>query len=165
MRNFTRRRCCRRSASPSSPIPATRRTSTRRRRSQSARGLALSTRALAYGEKIVYSGPVYKDAKFDGEKATLTFDHVGGGLVAKDGELVGFIAAGADNVFHPAKATIKGDTVVVTSDKVDKLAAVRYGWVNFAKPTINLFNKDGLPATPFRTDDLPLTTRDQPKKK
>ena len=124
--------------------------------------LALNARALAYGEKIEYLGPVFKAAKFDGATATLSFDHVGSGLEAKGGELVGFTAAGADGVFHPAKAEIKGDTVVVTSDKVEKPAAVRYGWVNFAKPTLNLFNKDGLPATPFRTDDLPLTT--MPKK-
>jgi sialate O-acetylesterase len=124
--------------------------------------LALNARALAYGEKIVYSGPVFKDAKFDGASVTLTFDHVGGGLVAKDGELTGFTVAGEDKVFHPAKATIKGDAVVVTSDKVSKAVAVRYGWVNFAKPTLNLFNKEGLPASPFRTDDFPLTTA--PKK-
>lgn len=125
--------------------------------------LALNARALAYGEKIEYLGPVYKEAKIDGATATLSFDHVGGGLVAKDGDLTGFTVAGEDKVFHPAKATIKGDTVVVTSDKVPAIKAVRYGWVNFAKPTINLFNKDGLPATPFRTDDFPLTT--EPKKK
>jgi sialate O-acetylesterase len=126
--------------------------------------LALNARALAYGEKLVYSGPVYKAAKYDGATATLSFDHVGGGLEAKGGELVGFTVAGADNVFHPATATIKGDTVVVTSDKVEKAAAVRYGWVNFAKPTLNLFNKEGLPASPFRTDELPLTTVPKAKK-
>jgi sialate O-acetylesterase len=126
--------------------------------------LALNARAPAYGEKLEYLGPVFKDVKFDGGTATLSFDHVGGGLVAKDGDLTGFVAAGTDNVFQPAKATIKGDTVVVTSDKVDKITAVRYGWVNFAKPTLNLFNKEGLPATPFRTDDLPYTTAPKPKK-
>ncbi len=124
--------------------------------------LALNARALAYGEKIVYSGPVFKDAKFDTGTATITFDHVGGGLVAKDGDLTGFTVAGKDGVFHPAKATIKGDTVIVTSELVPNPTAVRYGWVNFAKPTLNLFNKEGLPATPFRTDDFPLTTA--PKK-
>lgn len=126
--------------------------------------LALNARALAYGEKIEYLGPVFKQAKFDGPMATLSFDHVGGGLVAKDGDLTGFTAAGDDGVFHPAKAVIKGDTVVVTSDKVPMIKAVRYGWVNFAKPTLNLFNKEGLPATPFRTDDLPLTTMPKNKK-
>ena len=120
--------------------------------------LALAARALAYGEKVEYSGPTYKEAKFDGPTATVTFDHLGGGLMAKDGDLTGFTMAGEDKVFHPAKAVIKGDTVVVTSDKVEKPVAVRYGWANFAKPTLNLFNKEGLPASPFRTDEFPLTT-------
>jgi sialate O-acetylesterase len=126
--------------------------------------LALNARALAYGEKLEFSGPIFKDAKFDGATATISFDHVGGGLTTKDGDLTGFTVAGADGKFVPAKATIKGDTVVVTSDKVEKVTAVRYGWVNFAKPTLNLFNKDGLPASPFRTDDLPLTTAPKDKK-
>ncbi|MCI0703150.1 MAG: sialate O-acetylesterase [Planctomycetia bacterium] len=125
--------------------------------------LALNARALAYGEKIVYSGPVFRVAKLEGATATLFFDHVGGGLVSKDGELTGFTVAGEDGKFTPAKAVIKGDTVVVTSDTVKDIKAVRYGWVNFAKPTLNLSNKEGLPATPFRTDDFPLTTI--PKKK
>lgn len=125
--------------------------------------LALNARALAYGEKIEYLGPVYKSAKFEGGTATLTFDHVGGGLVAKDGDLVGFTIAGKDGKFVPAKATIKGETVVVSAEGVAEPAFVRFGWVNFAKPTLNFFNKEGLPASPFRTDDLPLTT--MPKKK
>jgi len=125
--------------------------------------LALAALGIEYGKKIAFSGPLFKEAKFDGSTATLTFDHVGGGLVSKDGDLTGFTVAGEDNVFVAATATIKDDTVVVTSDKVKKVTAVRYGWVNFANPTLNLWNKDGLPATPFRTDDLPYTT--QPKKK
>jgi len=124
--------------------------------------LAIAALGIEYGKKIEFSGPVFKEAKFEGSAATLTFEHVGGGLVAKGEELVGFTAAGADGVFVPAKATIKGDSIVVTSDKVEKITAVRYGWVNFAKPTLNLFNKDGLPASPFRTDDTPYTTA--PKK-
>jgi sialate O-acetylesterase len=125
--------------------------------------LALNARALAYGEKIEYLGPVYKSVKIESGTATLSFDHVGGGLVAKDGDLVGFTVAGEDMKFHPAKAEIKGDTVVVTSEMVKDIKAVRYGWVNFAKPTLNFFNKEGLPATPFRTDDFPLTTMPKPK--
>ncbi len=124
--------------------------------------LALAALGIEYGKKIEYSGPVFKEAKFDGATATLTFDHVGGGLVAKGDELAGFTVAGADGTFVPAKATIKGESIVVTSDKVEKVTAVRYGWLNFAKPTLNLFNKEGLPATPFRTDDTPYTTA--PKK-
>jgi sialate O-acetylesterase len=129
--------------------------------------LALSARALAYGEKIEYLGPLYKAAKFEGGKAVIRFDHVDGGLVAKGGELTGFTVAGPDKEFHPAKAVIQGDTVVVSSDEVSTPTAVRYGWVNFAKPTLNLFNKQGLPASPFRTDDFPLTTdpKNAPPKK
>ncbi len=128
--------------------------------------LALAALGIAYQKKIEYSGPVFRSMAVQGNTAVLSFDHVGGGLVAKDGELTGFTVAGPDGVFHPAKAEIKGDTVVVSSDKVPQPVAVRYGWVNFAKPTLNLFNKEGLPATPFRTDDLPLTTdpKNAPKK-
>lgn len=105
-----------------------------------------------------------KDVKYASGAATLTFTHVGGGLVAKDGDLVGFQIAGKDGKFVPAKATIKGDTVEVKNDMVAEPTAVRYGWVNFSKPTLNFFNKEGLPATPFRTDDEPYTTRPKPKK-
>jgi sialate O-acetylesterase len=121
--------------------------------------LALNARALAYGEKIEFSGPIYKEAKFENGAATLSFRHIGGGLVAKDGDLVGFTIAGKDGKFLPAKAVIKGETVVVTNENVPEPTAVRYGWVNFANPTLNLFNKDGLPASPFRTDDEPYTTK------
>jgi sialate O-acetylesterase len=126
--------------------------------------LALAARALAYGEKIVHSGPIYKDVRFDAGAATISFDHVGGGLVAKGGDLVGFTVAGKDGKFHAAKAEIKDDTVVVISEHVPNPVAVRYGWVNFARPTLNLFNKEGLPASPFRTDDFPLTTDKRPRK-
>jgi sialate O-acetylesterase len=125
--------------------------------------LALAALGIEYGKKIEYYGPMFKDAKFDSGAATLSFTHVGGGLVAKGGDLVGFTVAGKDGKFAPAKATIKGDTVVVSSEQVPEPTAVRYGWVNFANPTLNLFNKDGLPASPFRTDDAPYTT--QPKSK
>ena len=120
--------------------------------------LAISALGIAYGKKIEILGPQFKSLSTEGNKAVLTFDHVGGGLVAKGGDLTGFAVAGDDNVFHPAKAEIKGDTVVVSSEKVEKVKSVRFGWVNFAKPTLNFFNKDGLPASPFRTDDLPYTT-------
>lgn len=123
--------------------------------------LALAALGIEYGKKIEYYGPVLKNAKFASGTATLTFTHVGGGLVAKDGDLVGFTLAGKDGVFHPAKAVIKGDTVVVSSDMVAEPTAVRYGWMNFSKPTLNFFNKAGLPATPFRTDSTPYTS--QPK--
>jgi sialate O-acetylesterase len=124
--------------------------------------LALGALGIAYGKKIDYSGPVFRSMRVEGDKAVLSFDHVGGGLVARDGELNGFTVAGPDKVFHPAKAEIKGDTVVVSSEQVSQPVAVRYGWVNFAKPPLNFYNKADLPATPFRTDDFPLTT--MPKK-
>ena len=112
--------------------------------------LALAARALAYGEKIEYSGPVFRKVKFSGDKATLYFDHLGGGLVAKDGALMGFTMAGNDKKFEEASAVIEGNTVVVQCPKVANPVAVRYGWENV--PKVNLFNKEGLPATPFRSD-------------
>ena len=112
--------------------------------------LALAARAMAYGEKVEYSGPVYDSLKIDGTNAVLRFTHLGGGLIAKDGELKGFAIAGADKVFHPAQAKIVGQTVVVNSSEVPQPIAVRYGWANV--PEGNLFNRTGLPASPFRTD-------------
>lgn len=112
--------------------------------------LALAARAMAYGEKIEYSGPLYASMKVSGDAIELSFKHVGGGLVAKDGDLKGFTIAGADGKFVPAKALIKGDKILVSADEVKSPKAVRYGWANV--PDVNLFNKDGLPASPFRTD-------------
>ena len=112
--------------------------------------LALAARALAYGEKIEYSGPVFASMKIDGTNVVLHFTHLGGGLAAKDDELKGFTVAGADEVFHPAQAKFVGTTVVVNSRAVPQPVAVRYGWANV--PEGNLFNHVGLPATPFRTD-------------
>jgi len=119
--------------------------------------LALAARALAYQQNIVYSGPEYHDMKVDGDRIILSFKHVGGGLVAKDGDLKGFTICGKDRTFVPAQAKIVGDTVVVSSPEVKEPVAVRYGWLNF--PEVNLFNKEGLPATPFRTDDFEMITR------
>lgn len=112
--------------------------------------LALAARALTYGDQIEYSGPVYRASKTRGKEIVLAFTHVGGGLVAKDGDLKGFTIAGADKKFVPAKAVIQGKTIVVSSPDVAAPVAVRYGWVNV--PDVNLFNKEGIPATPFRTD-------------
>jgi sialate O-acetylesterase len=148
--------------------------------------LALIARARTYGEKIVYSGPLYKSAKFQDGKVILSFDHVAGGLVgkeiiptlprkSKDGSvssawrvkegssgvpLVGFTICGKDKVFQTAFAEIVGDTVVASCTKVDAPIAVRYGWADH--PICNLYNGAGLPASPFRTDDFPGIT--QPKK-
>jgi sialate O-acetylesterase len=114
--------------------------------------LALAARAIAYHERIEYSGPVYKRMKIEGDKIILTFDHAGGGLSARDGDLTGFAIAGADQKFFWGLADIKGNTVVVHSPLVGQPVAVRYGWADY--PMVNLWNKAGLPASPFRTDDF-----------
>lgn len=120
--------------------------------------LAIAARKLAYGEELEHSGPELRGAKFDGGQATLTFDHVGGGLEARGGELTGFTLAGEDRKFHEAEAKITGaDTIVVSSASVPHPVSVRFGWADF--PVVNLWNKAGLPATPFRSDDFPAITR------
>jgi sialate O-acetylesterase len=111
--------------------------------------LALAARALAYGEKIVFSGPVYESMRVEGNRAIIEFSHIGGGLMAKDGPLKGFAVAGKDLEYVEANATIQNGTVVVSSDQVAVPYAVRYGW-DYA-PEVNLFNAEGLPASPFRT--------------
>jgi sialate O-acetylesterase len=118
--------------------------------------LALAARGIAYGQEIEYSGPVYDKMTVKDGKAILHFRHVGKGLEAKDGPLHGFTIAGSDHKFYNAKAEIQGDTVLVSCDKVAEPVAVRYGWANC--PVVNLWNKDGLPASPFRTDDFPGVT-------
>lgn len=112
--------------------------------------LALAARALTYGEKLEYSGPLYDSMIVKSGKIILSFKHVGGGLIAKDGELKGFTIAGDDKNFIPAKAEIQGATLIVSAEGVTNPQAVRYGWANF--PEVNLFNREGLPASPFRTD-------------
>lgn len=154
--------------------------------------LSLAARALTYGEKIVYSGPIHKGLKVEGNRAIVSFDHVGGGLVAKEliptderknkvktkegkeiefvghgwrvkeggstkAELLGFAVCGEDKKFHNAKAEIVGPTVVVTCEAVTNPVAVRFGWADH--PLVNLFNAEGLPASPFRTDDYPGVTK------
>ena len=117
--------------------------------------LAIWALAATYGEKIVRSGPLYKSMSKEGGKIVLRFDHVGGGLAAKGETLQGFAIAGADKKFVWADAKIDGETVVVSSTEVKDPAAVRYAWA--ANPACNLYNKAGLPASPFRTDDWNLT--------
>lgn len=118
--------------------------------------LALAARGVAYGEKIEISGPVYAGMNVTGGKIALNFTHVGQGLEAKGGPLTGFAVAGNDRKFKNAYAEINGDTVVVHSPEIAQPVAVRYGWANY--PLVNLWNKDGLPASPFRTDDFPILT-------
>lgn len=112
--------------------------------------LALAARALAYGEKIEYSGPLYQSMKAKGNEIVLSFTHVGGGLVAKGGPLKGFTIAGVDGKFVPASAKIEGSNILVSAAGVTEPKAVRYGWDNV--PDVNLFNQEGIPASPFRTD-------------
>jgi sialate O-acetylesterase len=112
--------------------------------------LALAARALTYGEKTEYSGPLYDSMTAKGGEIALSFKHVGGGLVAKDGELKGFTIAGEDKQFVPAQAKIQGSAILVSAEGVAAPKAVRYGWANV--PDVNLFNQQGLPASPFRTD-------------
>lgn len=119
--------------------------------------LALAARAIAYGEKIEYSGPIYDSMTVKDRKIILSFKHTGSGLLAKDGELRGFTIAGNDGKFLPATATIEGDNVIVASDKIARPAAARYGWTQF--PEVNLYNQEGLPAAPFRTDRPANTSR------
>lgn len=112
--------------------------------------LELAARALAYGEGIEYSGPLFQKAEFQGTNAIVSFTHLGKGLVAKDGDLRGFEIAGADGKFIPALALISGTNVVVSAPGVTAPTAVRYGWTNV--PDVNLFNGEGLPASPFRSN-------------
>lgn len=121
--------------------------------------LALAARSVAYGEKLVFSGPVFDKLKLSGNKAVLSFKHTGSGLEARGGELKGFLIAGEDKVWHAAKAELKGKRIEVSSPDVAKPVAVRYGWAKF--PECNLYNKEGLPAVPFRTDDWPGITKEK----
>ncbi len=117
--------------------------------------LALAAQALAYGKAVEYSGPLFSAMQVVDDKIVLSFQHVGGGLVAAGGgELQGFVVAGEDRKFVPAQATIAGDTVVVSAKDVPRPAAARYAFED--NPVCNLFNRAGLPATPFRTDAWPI---------
>jgi sialate O-acetylesterase len=115
------------------------------------RRLALIARAKTYGEHIPYSGPAYKSRLISGNKIELEFTHTDQGLLAKGDTLTGFTIAGADKQFHPARAIIAGDKVIVSSNNVTHPVAVRYAWAN--NPICNLYNGANLPASPFRTDD------------
>ena len=121
--------------------------------------LALWALADTYGKKLVYSGPIYKSMNVDCSSIILSFNHVGGGLVAKGGaELKGFSIAGKDRKFVWADAKIDGDKVIVSSEKVDMPVAVRYAWAD--NPVCNFYNQEDLPASPFRTDEWPGVTVD-----
>jgi sialate O-acetylesterase len=110
--------------------------------------LARAARVLSYGEAIEDSGPIYRQATPEGSSIRAWFDHAKG-LMAKGGELTGFEVAGVDGKFVAATATIDGETVLVASPSVAEPMFVRYGWAN--SPQCNLFNGEGLPASPFRS--------------
>jgi sialate O-acetylesterase len=121
--------------------------------------LALVARHMVYGENVVSYGPMYKSMKIEGNKIRLTFSDIGSGLIIDSVRhhgstaLLGFGIAGDDQSFVWAKAIIEGNTVVVSSDQVPNPTAVRYNWAD--NPPGNLYNKDALPASPFRTDNWP----------
>ena len=143
--------------------------------------LARIALANVHGKKIPFSGPVFESMKIENGRARLTFIHTDGGLAAKPlpatydlktstsetaplvrnspgGELEGFAICGEDRKWVWADAKIQGESVVVWSDKVPQPTAVRYAWAH--NPTCNFFNGAGLPASPFRTDDFPASTKD-----
>lgn len=124
-----------------------------RNKQEVGRRLGLAARSIVFGEDVESSGPLYREMKQDGSSIVLMFDHADG-LTSKDGPLHSFLIAGEDGKFVEATARIKGSTVVVHSDSVEKPVAVRFGFTDEAEP--NLFNGAGLPASPFRTDDLPV---------
>jgi sialate O-acetylesterase len=125
--------------------------------------LALAARHVAYGEDLVYSGPIYDAMKVEGNAIRVSFKDTGTGLKmaaapwspagvpTAPSELTGFAIAGADQQWSWAKARIDGKDVIVSSDEVGSPVAVRYGWAN--NPPCDLYNNEGLPASPFRTDD------------
>ena len=113
--------------------------------------LALWALAKQYGKNIAYSGPLFKSMKLSGNKLILSFDYADNGLMTPDNEPVkGFYIAGADQQFYPSKAIINGNRIEVFSSQVREPVAVRYAFANFFRA--NLYNKEGLPATPFRSD-------------
>jgi sialate O-acetylesterase len=113
--------------------------------------LALSAQNVAYGDhKTIYSGPTYQSMNIVGDKIVLTFTNIGTGLLAKGDSLKGFSIAGSDKKFIWAKARIEKNHVIVWSEKVPYPTAIRYAWAD--NPVgANLYNREGLPASPFRT--------------
>jgi sialate O-acetylesterase len=118
-----------------------------------ARRLALAARAIAYKENVEYSGPIFRQMSSEASQLRAWFDHAGAGLAARDGgALAGFTIAGQDHHFVPAEARIDGNSsVVISSPDVKDPIAVRYAWAG--DPVSNLINKQGLPASPFRSDE------------
>jgi sialate O-acetylesterase len=114
--------------------------------------LALAARSIAYGEKVEFSGPLFRQAGVDGHDVRVWFDHAEGLTAKEGGTPEGFEIAGADRKYQPAAARLDGDSVVVSSPQVLEPKYVRYGWKDV--PTVNLFNSAGLPASPFSSEEL-----------
>ncbi|NJL31443.1 MAG: sialate O-acetylesterase [Phycisphaerales bacterium] len=112
--------------------------------------LAAWALGTVYGKDIVYSGPVFESMQVKGAEVHLTFTHTGSGLMTKGHQLKGYAVAGEDKQWHWADARIEGTKVVVKSDAVPAPVAVRYAWAD--NPECNLYNKEGFPAMPFRSD-------------
>lgn len=120
-------------------------------RQKTAVGERLARWALGtvYGQKIVYSGPLFRGVTREGASARVSFDHVGGGLAARgSGAIRGFELAGKDGPFAPAKATVLGNTLILSAQNIMVPEVVRYAWAPI--PEANLINREGLPASPFR---------------
>jgi len=113
-----------------------------------------------YKKDIVSSGPMYQSMKVSGNKIIISFTNIGGGLVSKNGELKGFEISGLSGQFYPAVATIDNNHVVLENEMVKYPAAVRFGWKDDSGED-NLFNKEGFPASPFRTDKWKGVTEGQ----
>lgn len=118
--------------------------------------LALTALKVAYKKEIVHSGPVFESMEQSGNKITLTFGNTGSGLIVKDkyGYLKGFAIAGQDKKFVWAQGYLENGKIIVFNESVQAPVAVRYAWGNNPEDA-NLYNKEGLPATPFRTDEWP----------
>lgn len=115
-----------------------------------------------YSKNMICNGPIYKSMEIKNDQVILSFDNIGTGLYTPDkyGYIRGFEMAGKDQVFHYAKAFIKGNTVVLFNEKVENPVAVHFGWMGDASDC-NLFNKEGYPAVPFRTDEWKTVTKDE----
>lgn len=118
--------------------------------------LAAIALAKTYKMRISYSGPIYKSYKIQEDKIILLFNNIGKKFAQND-SLKGFEICTKDEIFIPAKAIIKGKNIIVSSDEIKQPVAVRYGWKNWTDA--NLYNKNGLPASPFRTDNFDLITK------
>jgi sialate O-acetylesterase len=128
-----------------------------RNKQEVGRRLALAAEGIAYGRKVEYMGPTFKAVREGQGTLRLEFTHLAGGLVVHGPALMGFEVAGEDQHFFPAEAKIEGNEVVLSSSQVAKPVAARYGWAD--DPKCNLYNRAGLPAPPFRSDDWKVTTQ------